>query len=68
MSEFHLSESGKFKEALGKLCREERRLSSNAAAPNPTLEIEFRKAALAFVAAYRAASADPCNANHSGVT
>jgi hypothetical protein len=67
MAEFHLSEAGQFKATLGKLCQEERRLRSNAAAPNPKLEIDFRTAALGFVAAYRAASAEPCNSNDSGV-
>jgi hypothetical protein len=51
---FHLDDAASFKAALDKLCYEERRLRSNAAAPNRKLESDFRTAALAFVTAYRA--------------
>lgn len=66
MAEFHLSEAGEFKNRLDTLCKAERTLRSNAAAPNPKLEVNFRAAALDLVAAYRAASKDPSNSGDSG--
>jgi hypothetical protein len=47
--------------ALAALCTAERELRSNAAKPNPELEIRFREAALAFVAAYRLAAEGRAN-------
>jgi hypothetical protein len=68
MAEFHLREADQFKAALGKLCLEERRLRSNAAAPSPKLEGDFRAAALGFVAAYRATLAAAVNIEAREVT
>jgi hypothetical protein len=49
----------KFRRAFAELCKAERTLSNNAAKRNPELESDFRAAALACVAAYRAASEAP---------